>query len=817
MSGELNIKRRTLLKLLGASAVSPAVLPRAARADLGLRRTARQGLELCEEIPSLCDLCFWRCGILAKVQNGRLLRIEGNPDHPRNRGRLCARGTAGRHLASDPDRLRTPLLRTGERGEGQWKPIGWDQALDLWASKLGETIAKHGPGSFGLFSHGLGSRLINGLVQHLGCPNRSAPSFGQCRGPRDVGFQLTFGHGPGSPARHDMARSRMIVLLGCHIGENVQTGQVAEFGEAIGRGARLVVADPRMSVAAGKADRWLPIRPGTDTALLLAWIHVLLAEGLYDREYVARYTSGIEELRRAVAPYRPEWAAEVTQVPREAIEEEAREMGRRKPAVLIHCGRFSAWYGNDTQRARAMAILSALLGAWGRPGGYYLRSQVPLGPAPCPPPHDGLVRSVAEGCHAFTHFGVAAQEIVEASIGPQPRIRQWILCAVNPVHSIPGFRQTREAMRSLDFITMLDVIPTEGALWADLILPEASYLERYDDVLAVLDHPQPFVALRQPVVAPPGEARGPYWIAQQLAHRLGHDDCFTHADVKEYLDARLAPLGLSCAALARKGIHMLDEQQPFLAPGEDFHFPTPSGRIELYSETLRFKGYDPVPAFEPVEQPPAGWFRLISGRSPYHSFARTQNIPRLMDKAPENRLWINEAVARAKGLTTGDSVYLANREGFRTGPIRVLVTPAIRTDVVYTVHGYGGRSPALRHAHAKGVSDNALCTRFAADPPTGATGFRVNFVQLVTRDGQEISGETDECRAQRAPLPPVPEHAAPLEARPGPERGPGDGGSGGDAGGMRGGEPGGGSGGDAAPPEPPAKGGFFKVKPEDSC
>ena len=756
MTTKTTMKRRTWMKLLGATAVSPAAFhgnARAATIDTGLRRESWVGVESAEEIPSICDLCLWRCGILVKVKNGRIVRVQGNPDHPRSRGRLCARGNSGRYQVEDPDRLKFPLVRVGERGEGKWKRISWDQALDLWAKKTQETIEKNGPGSIGMFSHGLSSRFFNSFMLHIGNPNRAVPSFGQCRGPRDLGFQLTFGEGPGSPERHDMAKSRMVVLIGCHIGENIQTGQVAEFAEAVDRGARIVVVDPRMSVAASKAHRWFPIRPGTDTALMLAWIHVLLAEDLYDREYIKQYAVGLDELRRAVDEYTPQWAAQITQLSKDVIVEEAHQMARLKPAVMIHCGRFSTWYGNDTQRSRAMAILVALLGAWGRPGGYYLRSSVKLGPRPCPPPHGDMDQSVATGRHAFTNFGVTSQEIVEASIGPDSRIKQWILYAVNPIQSLPDIKRTREAMRAVDFITMVDIVPTEGALWADLILPEAVYLERYDDVLAVVDHPRPFLVLRQPAVEPAYEARGPYWIVQQLAHRLGHADCFTHSDVTAYLDARLKPQGITCAELALKGVHMLDEQRPYLEPGDPGCFKTPSGKIELFSATLSRMGYDPIPTFEPVEQPPPGWFRLVSGRNPYHSFARTQNLKRLMDKAPENALWVNEAVARAKGLASGDEVYIQNRDGFRTGPIKVLATPAIRTDVVYTVHGYGSRSHALGYAHAKGVSDNILTTRFRADAPTGGTGIRVNFVQLVTRKGREIPGDAEESKAQRSMMP----------------------------------------------------------------
>jgi len=355
-------------------------------------------------------------------------------------------------------------------------------------------------------------------------------------------------------------------------------------------------------------------------------------------------------------------------------------------------------------------------------------------------------------------------------------------------------------MRSLDFITKVDMIPTEGALWADLIIPEASYLERHDDILAVLDHPQPFVALRQPAVSPVGQAKDLYWIVRQLAHRMGHDDCFTQPDVTGYLDARLAPLGVTYKQLARKGIHLLEEQQPFLAEGEDFRFETPSKRIELYSETMRSRGYQPVPTFEPVKQPPLGWFRLVSGRSPYHSFARTQNLPRLMEKDPQNLLWLNQGVAKAKGLANGDEVFLQNEDGLRTGPIPLLVTPAIRTDVVYMVHGYGSRSRALSRAYAGGVSDNALTSRFQADAPTGGTGIRVNFVQLVTQDGKEIPGEFEECRVQRSSLPPVPETVAPLEIETDT-----------DAESIKENQS------DGVPAKPPADDGFFRVKPEESC
>jgi len=469
--GVVEMDRRTFLKSVGAAVVAPTALPEGGnkKSMAGLvRPTSLWGKEWVQEIPSICELCFWRCGIIGKVHEGRIVRIEGNPDHPRSRGRLCARGNAGMHLTYDPDRLKYPLKRVGKRGEGKWERITWDEALNLWAEKIKSTVSAHGPGSLGLMSHGIHSRFMNSLCAYLGTPNRAIPSFSLCRGPRDVGFECTFGVGPGSPARHDMARSKMIVLLGCHIGENVQTAQVMEFAEALDHGARLVVVDPRMSVAAGKAHRWMAIRPGTDTALLLSWIHILLSKNWYDKEYVRLHGFGLNSLRKAVEPYTPRWAAEVTQLPVEDIYREAFEMKKRKPAVLIHCGRNASWYGNDTQRSRAMAILTALLGAWGRPGGYYLPSRIKLGPKACPRPKERK-GSVATGEHPFS-IGISFQELVEASIGPKAKIKQWILYNTNVLQSVPARHRTIEALKSLDFIVLVDILPTEPALWADLIL-----------------------------------------------------------------------------------------------------------------------------------------------------------------------------------------------------------------------------------------------------------------------------------------------------------------------------------------------------------
>ena len=235
-----------------------------------------------QQIATNCEMCFWRCGVMAEVAGGKLLKLQGNPHHPMTQGKLCARGNAGVALLNDPDRLKYPQIRTGERGEGKFKRVSWDEALDFLAARLKELKQKYGPESVALFPHGVHSGFFATLMKAYGTPNSAEPAFAQCRGPRDIGYQLTFGRPVNSPEPVDLEESKCIVLIGSHIGENVFTSQVTAFAEGLARGAKLIVVDPRFSTAASKATFWLPIKPGTDTALLLAWMNVVISEKLYD-------------------------------------------------------------------------------------------------------------------------------------------------------------------------------------------------------------------------------------------------------------------------------------------------------------------------------------------------------------------------------------------------------------------------------------------------------------------------------------------------------------------------------------------------------
>ena len=684
-------------------------------------------------VPTFCELCFWKCGVLAHVKDGVVTKITGNPAHPLSRGRLCPRGAGGTGLLYDPDRLKTPLIRDSKRGEQVFREATWDEALDLIAKKMLEIREKYGPEAFALFLHGYGGSWFKHLMKAYGSPNISAPSYAQCRGPREVGFYLTFGSIIGSPENVDMANARCITLIGSHLGENMHNTQVQEFAQALSRGAGVVVVDPRQSVAASKADYWLPIKPGTDTALLLAWMHVIVSEGLYDKDYITKYSVGFAELKKHLADKTPEWAYTHTTIKPELIRETARFIAAQRPASVIHPGRRTTWYGDDAQRERAKAMLNGLLGAWGRRGGFYIPAQMEVPGYPytkyAHKPRD-VVDAPRETSYPLADE-VLASGVCDATMPGHAEydIKAWFVYGTNLVKSLPNPEHVRKAIQQLDFMVAVDVLPAEICGWADVVLPESTYLERCDD-LHTPRYRVPFLAVRQPVVQPMYDSRPGWWIARELAHRIGLKDYFPWEDSVEYAMHRVHGAGLECDELRETGVLVGKKEPIFEDEGLELTFATPSGKIEFYSAQLKDAGFAPIPEFEPPEEPPPGMYRLLFGRAPTHSFGRTTNNKLLCETYSQNVIWVSADVCRETGLEHGDWVNLTNQDDVVSGPIQVKATERIRPDCVYMVHGWGSKNKLLRHAYGKGASDSDLVTRARVDPIMGGTGMNVNFVRL---------------------------------------------------------------------------------------
>jgi thiosulfate reductase/polysulfide reductase chain A len=727
--------RRKFLKISGGAAAALAgsaavTATRSVSSDRG--NHSRSGIQT---IPTFCDICFWKCGAIAYLKDGALWKIEGNPLDPLSRGRLCPRGTGGVGAHYDPDRLRTPLMRRRHRGDEEWDAVTWDEALSSIAEKLQKIKADYGPESVALFSHGIGGTFLRHALKAFGVINIAAPSFAQCRGPRDVGFILTYGEDIGSPERTDIRNADCLVLLGSHLGENMHNTQVQEFAEAVGKGASLIVVDPRVSIAAGKAKFYLPIKPGTDIALLLAWMHVLVEEDLYDKEYIARYGFGFEPFAASLKTCTPEWAYPETGIEPDLIRSTAREMARYKPATLVHPGRHVTWYGDDAQRSRAIALLNALLGSWGRKGGFYSPASMDVSGYPYPDyPKPQKEKADNPGNkYPFAEEAITTGIRDATRTGKPYPIKGWFVYATNLMEALPNAQETIQAIQNLDLLVVVDTIPSEIAGWADIVLPESVYLERYDD-LNVEWFREPFVALRQPVVPSPHDQKPNWWIARSLAVKLGLERYFPWQDIEEYLRHRLSGAKLNFDELKKNGIIRGAKQPVYFAEGVPDQFPTPSGKIEFYSLPLEKAGMEPVPQYRRPADGPAGYLRLLYGRAPVHSFSRTQSNPILSDAMNENEVWVHPDTARRYGIQNGVYVRLKNQDNVLSNRVRVRVTERIRPDCTYMVHGFGHTSKELRHAFGRGASDARLITRYATDPLMGGTGMNVNFVTFVRQE-----------------------------------------------------------------------------------
>ena len=724
------MRRRDFIRIAGASGAAvaaPGVL-----SGCGVPSRIPEESEV-TVTPTVCEICFWKCAGYAHVADGRPWKVVGHPGDLHSGGRLCTRGTGGPGAWDDPNRLRHPLIREGKPGEQRFRPATWDEALGYIADRMQGIARQHGPERLALFSHGSGGTFFRHLLKAYGADTYAAPSFAQCRGPRDVGFRLTFGEPIGSPDRTDMASSRCIVLIGSHIGENLHNGQVQDFTAALAKGATLITVDPRFSVAASKSRYWLPIKLGTDLALLLAWMHVLIDEELYDRDYVTRYCHGLPALAAHVRPFTPEWAWLETGLEPDAIRETAREMARHAPATLVHPGRHVTWYGDDTQRSRAIAILNALLGSWGRPGGFYIQEKVNLPEYPTPPYPKGKGSDLAARRGAYTLADAdITNVIIDASVGRDAYYKGWIVYGTNLPQTIPGIEaKLAQASEQLDLFVVVDVQPAEVTGYADVVLPECSYLERYDELRNSPER-EPSLALRMPALAPRHDSKPAWWMAREIGQRLGLGAWFPWQNYTEVLDWQLKQVGSSLEEMQRLGLKPFPRKMPmYIAEGQAVRFQTPTGKIELASTELARAGFDPLPRYTPPDPAPEGFLRLVYGRAPAHTFGRTTNNPLLFQLMPENAVWVHPDAARRFGLTSGRYVRLKNQDGVVSLPVRVRVTERIRPDCVFVVHGFGHTAKGLQLTYGVGASDTQLMTRVKLDPIMGGTGMRANFVTLL--------------------------------------------------------------------------------------
>lgn len=655
---------------------------------------------------SICDNCVNKCGIIAHVSRGRIVKLEPNPAFPKSRAMLCAKGNAGVKVLYDPDRLQQPLIRVGERGSGQWRKASWEEALDFTAERLTAIREKYGPqGVLFSSSEAFQERFFRTFGQAWGSPNLVRhPSM--CLSSGNLAWFITYGTVP----EFDLAQADYVIVSGANRLESFITPDSVDLVDAVERRhAKLVYLDPRFTVTASKADEWLPIRPGTDLAFYLALIHVVIKEQLYDRAFVEAYTHGFEELAAHVESFTPEWAARETEIPAVRIRAIAREFAARAPRAVIYRGRRTSWYQNDTEMRQAMAIANVLVGNWDTPGGVVPNEKLDLG-APEPPefpwPDVERVDAVAEKHPLASADDGAYVELRDAVLADRPYpVRGWMIYKQNPMHILPDRKMTERMFRKMDFVAVIDIQPSDSAWLADVILPESTYLERTDPV-EEFSVPHAFAALRRQVVAPAFATRPCLDIMKGLAARLNLSAYFDY-DIDQYIAAQLAPHGIDRSAFDATGVWSNRTARTYgTTRTAEYRFRTPSGKIELANERLRRNGYAPLPVYGPPPQPPPTQLRLLPGKQAFFTHAANQNNAWLHDLCPENRLWINRRAAADRQIADGDMVRVRSRVG--EVQVRAHVTDRIRPDCVHLPHGFGQRSPWLGNAAGRGASDQDL-------------------------------------------------------------------------------------------------------------
>ncbi len=390
-----------------------------------------------------------------------------------------------------------------------------------------------------------------------------------------------------------------------------------------------------------------------------------------------------------------------------------------------------------------MAILNALLGSWGRRGGFYFKEKisVPTFPHPeFPDPKWGW-KDIGEK-FPLAQMGITT-EVIKCAIPSKENkypVKAMMVAGTNITKSIPNKKLLEEAIDNLDFMVVMDTMPMDVTGYADVVLPECTYLERYDGIRSATNR-EPSIAVRVPAVKPKYDSKPGWWVAKQIGDRIGLGEYFKYDDYKEVIEWQLEKMGTSLEEMEKIGVkHFPRKSGPlYLVESENHEFPTASGKIELYSKELKDLGFDPMPLYTKHPEPPQGFYRLNYGRAPMHTFSRTANNPNLNDLKSENNLWVNPKVARIIGLTTGQSVWLRNQDKITsTFSIKVRVTERIRWDSVYMVHGFGHDNKKLSRAFGKGINDTQMISKVAVDPIMGGTGMRGNFVEILTEDPHKI-------------------------------------------------------------------------------
>lgn len=633
--------------------------------------------------------CPDTCGMLVTVQDGKAIRIQGDPSMPFTQGTLCTKVSHYLERTYSPDRVLHPLKRTGKKGRGEFRRIGWDQALGEIAARL-KAIAAEDPqmilpcsyaGTMGMLNY---SSMDRRFFHRLGASQLERTL---CSSAGKAGLAATLGGNYGMDPEQ-FVDSRLILIWGSNpIVSNLHFWSRAQ--EAKRRGAKLVAIDPYRSLTAEKCNQHIALLPGTDAALALGMMHVLIAEDLVDHEYIERHTIGYDALKkRVLGEYPPADVAAICGIRVEEVVELARDFGRIRPAgIRLNYG--MQRHAGGGIAARTIACLPALVAAWRDPAG-------------------GIVLTTAD-FYGFNHAALERPDLMpgkrprvinQAALGDaltraEPPVRATIVYNNNPVAVCPDSSRVIAGFSREDLFTVvMDSFLTDTADYADIVLPATTQLEHLD---LHKSYGHLYVLANNPAIAPLGESLPNIEVFRRLAARMGFDDaCFKDSDdevARQALDSGNRRLeGINWDALKQQGWMRLAVPESF-APFAQGGFATPSGKCEFYSESLAKRGIDPVPFYNPPAELPssnpdlAKKYPLSFLSPPRRNFLNSSfaNLPRFrnQDRAPEIELHAEDALRR--GIADGDAVRVFNDRGAFNATARINGKPRLGVVVALSV------------------------------------------------------------------------------------------------------------------------------------
>lgn len=653
-------------------------------------------------------MCHGGCGTIVEMVDGVIKKVSGDKANPINMGQLCSKaGVASIENLYHPDRLNLPLMRVGARGEGKWKRVSWDEALDYIATKMNAIKKEHGAEAVA-FARGTGinnTHIVSRLANLFGTPNVTAIAY-FCYGPRvavsKVTANGTFTNWDTTPVPDFYSHPKCIVQWGSQKRTSNDHGLIGHgpMKQAFENKPINIIVDPRKPKAAGPADIWLPLRPGTDAAMALGWMNVIISEGLYDKEFVEKYCHGFKELCERVKEYPLEKVAAITWCKAEEIAKAARLYATVRPGCLVW-GNGTDQLGNNTfQATRALMMLMGLTGNLDVPGGnvFYPAPKLNYGelwdklsPEQVAKRLGGdRFKALNMTPYAYAH----PPTVYRAMKSGQPyKVRGYVVVGNNVVTCFPNTKHIIEALKDLDLLVVHDTYMTPTAELADIVLPAASNLERDEPRLHLFTKgPKAlYMDTTSQKLVQMGERRSDWEFVISLGQKLGFEEYFP--SIETFVADALRPSGAKWAELRQMehGIEIPVEYRKYEKTG----FGTPTGKFELYSTIMEKWGYNPLPEhIEPPESPVSTPERfkeypliLNTGvKQPMYWHSQYRQVKSLRSLNTEPLVDMHTATAKALGIKAGDYAWIETVRGKLR--MKVTTTDQQHEKVVSIPHGW---------------------------------------------------------------------------------------------------------------------------------